>query len=196
MKRPILVFAPVLALTACATLFYSRVTVGVVELQDAAEQRIQLRDLPDSRELVVGVGIANCELRNSERRISISVTDEHGKVVINEDRRLKDFRWTPEGSAACAPAFGYIRGEARERTLNSRGDTCGEPIYTGADYGYGTYFRSRKDGVYTLVVRVHGARGSDGSAEVKIMDDGPFMGSGCQQAPADPHTAADKPAQK
>jgi hypothetical protein len=170
-------FALSLLLVSCA-LFYSQVTVGKVELKQGVEQRIELRDLPDSRELVVGIGITSCDLRRSDRRIAILMKDENDRVVINEDRRLRDFAWMGKGNE-CAPAFGYIRGEWRERTLNDSGDTCGEPIYTGTDYRNGTAFKSRGNGKYALVVTVFGGRDSDGPAEVKLMDEGRFTVSGC-----------------
>ena len=167
-----------LLLVSCV-LFYSQVTVGKIELKEGVEQRIKLSDLPDSRELVVGIGISSCDLRRSDRRIAILMKDENDHVVINEDRRLRDFAWMGKGNE-CAPAFGYIRGKWRERPMNASGDTCGEPIYTGADYGNGTSFKSRGNGIYMLIVTVYGGRDSDGPAEVKLMDEGPFVVSGCQ----------------
>lgn len=162
----------------CAPLFYSQMTVGTIELKTGAEQRIQLHDLPESRELVIGLNVSNCDLLKSENHVAILMKDESGHVVINEDRRLKDFSWM-RGVNQCTPAFGYVRGEGRERPLNDHGDTCGEPIYTGADYGYGTYFKSRSNGVYTLVVKSYGGTDSLGSADIRLMDDGPFVAKGC-----------------
>lgn len=167
-----------LLLPSCA-LFYSQITAGTFELKEGVEQRIELRNLPDSREIVVGLGISRCELRRSDRRIEILMKDENDRTVINEDRALKDFAWMGKGNE-CAPAFGYIRGAWRERPVNARGDTCGEPIYTGTDYGSGTSFKSRGDGRYALVVRVHGGRHSDGAVDITLVDEGPFVPSGCK----------------
>ena len=167
-----------LLLPSCA-LFYSQVTAGVVELKDGIQQRIELRNLPESREIVLGIGIASCELRGSDRRIAILMKNENDQVVIDEDRPLKELSWMGKDNE-CAPAFGYVRGRWRERPLNQRGDTCGTPVYTGADYGNGTSFKSRADGKYTVVITVHGRGQSDGMADIKLIDEGPFAASGCK----------------
>lgn len=171
--------ALLLSLASCTLFLDSRATVGMVELRPGTEKRFELRHLPDSREIVLGLRTSNCELRDSETRVSIVMKDENNREVINEDRRLKDFLWMGSSPTECVPSFGFIRGKSRERPLNAQGDTCGERIYTGADYGYGTYFRSRKDGLYTLIIRVDGGLGLERSVEVQLQDYGQFFERGC-----------------
>lgn len=131
-------------------------TLGVVDLGQALERRVQVKALPPEREFILGLRLerGDCTIQASDVRVALIVTDEHGGVVIREDHPLKEFRWSSDRDS-CMPAFGYIGGKSQEVRMNEKGDVCMRPIITGADSGRGTYFVSRESAVYDVTVVVH-----------------------------------------
>lgn len=123
----------------------------------------------------------DCMIQESDMRISFFMTEEHGVSVINEDRALRELVWS-KGRDNCIPAFGYIRGEGKEFPINNQGDVCIQPIFTGTDSGYGTYFVSRQNAVYYITVKLYREwpiQLGHHSAKIVMEDNGPESSISC-----------------
>jgi hypothetical protein len=133
------------------------IALGEVDLNRAEEYQFKIEKLNDGERFVLGLNIVSgsCLLQSSNRHVVVRVTDELGRTVINENRPLKDFKWS-KGQNECIPAFGYLRGEGRSTPISQSGDVCNEPIYTGVDFGYGTQFVGRKGATYTVKIKSYG----------------------------------------
>lgn len=131
--------------------------LGAVNLGEAQERYFRVEGLPGSREFVLGIQIqaGDCAIQKSDLRVALKMTDERGRMVIDEEHPLREFVWSA-GRDYCVPAFGYIRGRAEEVRVNDRGDVCMRPVITGADGGRGTYFVTREGAVYRVTVKVRG----------------------------------------
>ena len=154
-----------------------KITFGKIKLIDNDERHFRAIGLPDRRfNLGIELDSVTCHMMNSDARISFVVTNESGAKVIYEEHAFRDLTWdTALGHECDHKPFGYVRGRAKEITYGKNGDTCAQPIYTGADKGQGTYFNGRANGLYTVTVQVHRAtlpKVGMQSAVIVLEDDG------------------------
>ena len=160
------------------------ISLGEVDLNRDEQHGFKVKELPEGDRFVLGLNLASgsCETLSSDKHVAIRVVDERQRVVIAEDRALKDFRWS-KGRDECIPAFGYLHGQGRSTPIGKSGDVCNEPIYTGADYGYGTQFVGRKGAVYTVTLRSYGGTSFGKErvpAQVSLAFDGPHELKSCR----------------
>ncbi|QJR13342.1 hypothetical protein DSM104440_00125 [Usitatibacter palustris] len=134
------------------------IALGEIDLGRSQERHFEIPTLDAGARFVLGLHVTSgsCESLSSGRGLAVRVVDEIGRIVVDEDRPMRDFQWS-RGRDECVPAFGYLRGQMRSVQIGSAGDVCNEPIYSGVDHGYGTYFVARNGARYTATVRLHGS---------------------------------------
>jgi hypothetical protein len=153
----------------------SMISIADVDLGRDVDIRYPIPQLPSGERFVLGLHVAagQCDFLHSSRRVAIQLTEEHGRVVIDVDRPLNEFKWS-RGRDECVPAFGYLRGEGRSVPIPGTGDVCNEPIYSGADFGYGSQFVARNDAAYVVRLKIYGnqAVGPAQPAQLSLAFDG------------------------
>jgi len=79
------------------------------------------------------------------------VTDENGRVVIDESERLKEWVWS--GSPHESTSFVYRRGISRD-VPNADGSVSPTAVGLKPDSGWGSSFAPRRNGRYELRVEI------------------------------------------
>lgn len=147
------------------------VDFGPVDFSVPTAMRFQIAGLPLEEYAagfdVVASDAAGTSIRSTrdDRRpdplVELRLENERGEAVLHQRGRLSEWVWS--GSlAAPKAAFVYGRGKSAEVRLNA---TAVENRREGvrADAGWGTYFTPRRNGRYTLLLKVEEAEVSGGS---------------------------------
>lgn len=148
------------------------VTLGAVDLSKAGQFTFRASGLP-KRQFAVGLRVndATCAALRSDALVTLTVKNERGEVVIHETAPLASLTWTQLLDKPCQPAFGYFQGRHTERRMPN-GDTCAQPIMTGADGGTGSYFNPRDSGSYQITLDLTSSSPSLPTAYLVLDDSG------------------------
>jgi hypothetical protein len=83
--------------------------------------------------------------------VKMTLTDETGRIVVDESRPLNDWVWS--GSPHESTSFVYLQGLTRDVPV-SDGVVSPQPIGMKPDAGWGSSFTPRPDGSYVLRLEI------------------------------------------
>jgi len=132
--------------------------LGRIDMSRAGVRTFRLADLP-TRDFAIGIQVSGPRPANEplydSRPISpvvrITLTDETGRIVIDESRALNEWVWS--GSPHESTSFVYLQGLSRDVPI-SNGVVSPQLIGVKSDAGWGTSFTPRHDGSYLLRVEI------------------------------------------
>jgi len=131
-----------------------RVTLGKFPFSQGTTASFVASGLPNRR-FILGVELSNknCQVMDSAAEINFVVYDEHHQVVVKEKHAFYQLVWDKKLNQKCDRPFGYVKAAAKEISIGN-GNVCMRPIYSGADYGTGSSFISRNNGIYHIVISI------------------------------------------
>jgi len=140
----------------------NRYTVDLADLRkpEVTNLRLQLTSLPEV-ELTLGFDIhasspgeAIWDSRPISALAHLLVENERGDVVIDQRAPLSQWVWSGAVDRK-SESFVYARGQEREVPVGP-GTVRLERANVKADNGWGTYFTPRRDGQYTVNLKIQG----------------------------------------
>jgi hypothetical protein len=139
--------------------YFYKLSLGRLDLSMEGKSTYQLKGLPEET-FIIGLYVVRLtsdsvriiETKPLKPAIKLRLLNERDEVVIDEYAGLDRWVWSGGRDVTCC-SFVYLRGRSVEIPTGGGGVRV-ERTDEGADDGWGTYFVPRRNGVYTLDVRV------------------------------------------